>query len=178
MLAGNEETKPQPRLFNLHTVTASWFAFIAHHKRRGMVMWAEKESAGKVETHRVMCVRCSQRMKATTNRPSFKCEPGPLGGMHMPGQPFQLPKQHAHFLRISGASFWILAVAQVALHGNRTKRYPQAFHRTQAAAATLLGTATKAARTRTAPRQSHSFRWQTAPSAGANRGIRLLATVE
>lgn len=40
------ETKkpnPQARLFNLHTVTASRFAFNAQHDRRGMVVWAEKE---------------------------------------------------------------------------------------------------------------------------------------
>ena len=44
------ETKkpnPQARLFNLQTVTASRFAFNGQHDRRGMVMWAEKESAGK-----------------------------------------------------------------------------------------------------------------------------------
>ena len=54
---------PQARLFNLHPVTASRFAFTAQHDRRGMVMWAEKESAGKVGTCRAMCVGCSQRMK-------------------------------------------------------------------------------------------------------------------
>ena len=42
-----ENPNPQSRLFNLHTVRASWFAFTAQHDRRGMVMWAEKESAGK-----------------------------------------------------------------------------------------------------------------------------------
>ena len=60
------ETKnpnPQARLFNLHPVTASRFVFNAQHDRRGLEIWAEKESAGKVGTHRVMCVGCSQRMK-------------------------------------------------------------------------------------------------------------------
>ena len=45
MLAGNEETKTtKARLFNLHPVTASRFAFNAQHDRRGMVVGRERVS--------------------------------------------------------------------------------------------------------------------------------------
>ena len=46
------ETKkpnPQARLFNLHTVTASRFAFNAQHDRRGMVVGRERVSREKWE---------------------------------------------------------------------------------------------------------------------------------
>ena len=47
VLGETKQPNPQARLFNLQTVTASRFAFNGQHDRRGMVMWAEKESAGK-----------------------------------------------------------------------------------------------------------------------------------
>ena len=64
MLAGNEETKPTITVVQL----THYDSIMVGIQRTALSTrdgggWAKKESAGKVGTHRAMCVGCSQRMK-------------------------------------------------------------------------------------------------------------------